>query len=36
MGARGGEVGVTENVQAAAKPRRRTYTAECKRRILKE
>ena len=31
-----GEVGVTEDVQVAAKPRRRTYTAEYKRRILKE
>src|SRR6266481_1799100 len=28
--------GVTEDVQVAAKPRRRTYTAEYKRRILKE
>src|SRR5206468_10134230 len=27
---------VTEDVQVAAKPRRRTYTAEYKRRILKE
>ena len=27
---------VMENVQVAAKPRRRTYTAEYKRRILKE
>ena len=27
---------VTENVQVAAKPRRRTYTAEYERRILKE
>ncbi len=26
----------TEDVQVAAKPRRRTYTAEYKRRILKE
>ena len=28
--------GVAEDVQVAAKPRRRTYTAEYKRRILKE
>src|SRR6476660_807873 len=28
--------GGTEDVQVAAKPRRRTYTAEYKRRILKE
>src|ERR1700675_1777628 len=27
---------VTEDVQVAAKPRRRTYTAEYKRRILKD
>lgn len=27
---------ITEDVQVAAKPRRRTYTAEYKRRILKE
>jgi len=27
---------VTEDVQVAAKPRRRTYTAEYKRRILKK
>ena len=27
---------VAEDVQVAAKPRRRTYTAEYKRRILKE
>ena len=27
---------VTEDVQVAAKPRRRTYTAEYKRRLLKE
>jgi hypothetical protein len=27
---------VTEDVQVPAKPRRRTYTAEYKRRILKE
>jgi transposase-like protein len=32
-----GQVNVTtEDVQVAAKPRRRTYTAEYKRRILKE
>ena len=30
------EVPVVEDVQVAAKPRRRTYTAEYKRRILKE
>ena len=29
-------VTMTEDVQVAAKPRRRTYTAEYKRRILKE
>jgi transposase len=29
-------VAMTEDVQVAAKPRRRTYTAEYKRRILKE
>jgi transposase len=31
-----GRVGEPENVQVAAKPRRRTYTAEYKRRILTE
>jgi transposase-like protein len=31
-----GEVAVVEDVQVAAKARRRTYTAEYKRRILKE
>lgn len=36
MDARGEVVVVAENVQVAAKPRRRTYTAEYKRRILKE
>src|SRR6266545_3566788 len=36
MDVRGEGVGVTEDVQVAAKPRRRTYTAEYKRRILKE
>src|SRR3989442_8155783 len=36
MDARGEVAGVTEDVQVAAKPRRRTYTAEYKRRILKE
>jgi transposase-like protein len=35
--AEGGQVNVVaEDVQVAAKPRRRTYTAEYKRRILKE
>jgi len=36
MDARGEVAVVTEDVQVAAKPRRRTYTAEYKRRILKE
>ncbi len=36
MDARGEMAVVTEDVQVAAKPRRRTYTAEYKRRILKE
>lgn len=36
MDARGEVAGVTEDVQVAAKPRRRTYTAEYKRRVLKE
>ena len=36
MDARGEVVVVTEDVQVVAKPRRRTYTAEYKRRILKE
>ena len=36
MDARGDVAVVTENVQVAAKPKRRTYTAEYKRRILKE
>ena len=37
MDARGEMTGaMTEDVQVAAKPRRRTYTAEYKRRILKE
>jgi transposase len=37
MDARGETVvAMTEDVQVAAKPRRRTYTAEYKRRILKE
>ena len=31
-----GEVAVVDDVQVAAKARRRTYTAEYKRRILKE
>ena len=36
MDARSEVAVVTEDVQVAAKPRRRTYTAEYKRRILKE
>src|SRR5216684_8904127 len=36
MDARGEVMVVTEDVQVVAKPRRRTYTAEYKRRILKE
>jgi len=36
MDARGGVAVVAEDVQVAAKARRRTYTAEYKRRILKE
>ncbi len=36
MDARGEVAVVAEDVQVAAKPRRRTYTAEYKRRILKE
>ena len=36
MDTRGEAAIVTEDVQVAAKPRRRTYTAEYKRRILKE
>ena len=36
MDARGEVAVVTEDVQVAAKARRRTYTAEYKRRILKE
>jgi transposase-like protein len=36
MDARGKTVAMPEDVQVAAKPRRRTYTAEYKRRILKE
>ena len=36
MDARGEMAVVTEDVQVAAKPRRRTYTAEYKRQILKE
>ena len=36
MDARGEVTVVAEDVQVAAKPRRRTYTAEYKRRILKE
>jgi transposase len=36
MDARDDVAVVTEDVQVAAKPRRRTYTAEYKRRILKE
>ena len=36
MDAHGEVAVVTEDVQVAAKPRRRTYTAEYKRRILKE
>ena len=36
MGARGEVAVVAEDVQVAAKPRRRTYTAEDKRRVLKE
>ena len=36
MDARGEMPVVTEDVQVAAKPRRRTYTAEYKRRILNE
>ena len=36
MDPRGEGAVVTEDVQVAAKPRRRTYTAEYKRRILKE
>ena len=36
MDARGEVAGVTEDVQVAAKARRRMYTAEYKRRILKE
>jgi transposase-like protein len=36
MDARGEVTGVATDVQVAAKPRRRTYTAEYKRRILKE
>ena len=36
MDARGEAAVVAEDVQVAAKPRRRTYTAEYKRRILKE
>jgi hypothetical protein len=36
MDGRGEVAGVTEDAQVAAKPRRRTYTAEYKRRILKE
>jgi transposase-like protein len=36
MDVRGEGAKVTEDVQVAAKPRRRTYTAEYKRRILKE
>jgi len=34
MGARSELAVVAEDVQVAAKPRRRTYTAEYKRRIL--
>ena len=36
MDAQGEVAVVAEDVQVAAKPRRRTYTAEYKRRILKE
>ena len=36
MDGRGEVTGVATDVQVAAKPRRRTYTAEYKRRILKE
>lgn len=36
MDARGEGAAVTEDVQVAAKPQRRRYTAEYKRRILKE
>jgi len=36
MDTRGEVAEVTEDVQVAAKPRRRRYTAEYKRRILKE
>jgi transposase-like protein len=36
MDARGEVAVVAENVQVAAKARRRTYTAEYKRRVLKE
>jgi transposase-like protein len=36
MDARGEVAVVAEDVQVAAKPRRRTYTAEYKRRVLKE
>ena len=36
MDVRGEVAVVAEDVQVAAKPRRRTYTAEYKRRILKE
>jgi transposase len=36
MGARGEVEVVAEDVQVAAKPRRRRYTAEYKHRILKE